>query len=178
MYRLLIIILLLISGISLSCRQKQIENQMDTEEFKLEKYLGTWYEIARFPHRFEKDLQGVTATYSLMKNGKVHVLNQGYKGSLDGKHSAAKGKAYVVSAKKTPRLKVSFFLFFYADYNILALDYDNYQWAMIGSSSPDYFWILCRQPQMDAEIFEMLKQKAIEMGYDLSKLQMVQQKAL
>lgn len=165
-----------LSGLLLqSCRVIKPAN-MEKNEFQLDKYLGKWYEIARFPHNFEKDLQGVTATYTMMDNGKVRVLNQGYRGSLDGKISSAKGKAYLVSSAHPPKLKVSFFLFFYADYNILALDYENYQWAMVGSSSPKYLWILSRKPELDSQILEMLKNKARELGYNLDKLQMVAQR--
>ncbi|MEX0986573.1 MAG: lipocalin family protein [Bacteroidales bacterium] len=143
--------------------------------FELERYLGTWYEIARYPHSFEKGLTGVTATYSMKENGKVEVLNAGFKDSLDGTYKTARGKAKFAGDPSTGHLKVSFFLFFYADYFIMDLDMENYNWALIGSSSPKYLWILCRDSHMDEELYQQLCHKAVEKGYDLAPLNKVPQ---
>jgi apolipoprotein D and lipocalin family protein len=145
------------------------------KELNLERYLGKWYEIARFPHSFEDGLVGVTATYSMRPDGKIKVINQGYDGSLDGKLKTAVGKAKIPDQTKPANLKVAFFLFFYGDYNVLELDSENYQWAMIGSSSDKYFWILSRTPQMDDKIYSMLLEKAKARGYDISKIIKVEQ---
>jgi apolipoprotein D and lipocalin family protein len=83
-----------------------------TFEFKLDKYLGTWYEIARFDHSFERGLEGATANYSLMDNGKIKVVNSGYKNGFNGKLNTAIGKAKLASPNTPRNLKVSFFLFF------------------------------------------------------------------
>jgi lipocalin len=144
------------------------------KELDLNRYLGTWYEIARFPHSFEKNLVGVTATYSMRDDGKIKVVNQGYKNALDGELSLATGKAKIPDPQKPGKLKVSFFWIFYADYNVLELD-ANYQYVMIGSSSPKYFWILSRTPQMDSSTYEMLLEKARKRGYNLDKLYQVPQ---
>jgi lipocalin len=155
----------------------QSQNNLNTTTVKdldLNRYLGTWYEIARFPHSFEKNLQGVTATYSLRKDGKIKVLNQGYKGSLDGKKSVAVGKARIPDPSNPARLQVSFFLWFYADYLVMELD-PGYQWAMIGSNSPNFFWILSRTPQMDPVLYDKLIANAKERGYDTSRIQKVEQ---
>jgi lipocalin len=141
----------------------------------LNRYLGTWYEIARFPHSFEKNLVGVTATYSLRDDGKIKVVNRGYKNTLDGEPSEAVGKAKIPDSSKPANLKVSFFWIFYGEYNVLELD-ENYQYAMIGSSTDKYFWILCRTPQMDGALFDMLLEKARKRGYNLAKLEKVPQK--
>jgi len=151
--------------------------QIDTSTVKsldLNRYLGTWYEIARFPHTFEKDLVWVTATYSLRDDGKIRVVNQGYRNSPDGRLKKATGKAKIPDPDAPARLKVSFFLFFYSDYFVMELG-DDYQYAMIGSKSPDYFWILSRTPQMKSETYEMLLARAEERGYDLSRLVKVPQ---
>ncbi len=142
----------------------------------LERYAGTWYEIARFPHRFEKDLVGVTATYTLTAGKYIEVLNQGYKNTLDGQFKQAKGKAKLADKNNTGHLKVSFFLWFYADYYVLELDETNYQYALVGSSSMNYLWILCRTAQMDETIYNKLLDKAKNRGYDISKLEKVLQK--
>jgi apolipoprotein D and lipocalin family protein len=161
----------------LSCSNRNLMKSIDNSTvatLEIEKYLGKWYEIARFPHSFEKGLAGVTATYSLRKDGKIRVVNQGYRGGLDGKRSTAEGKAKIPDPGQPARLKVSFFLFFYADYFVLELD-EQYRWAMIGSSSPNYFWILSRTPQMDEQVYSKLLEKARERGYNLDPLIRVEQ---
>lgn len=164
-------ILILSTFMVLSCAKtnSQMIDKTTVKELDLNRYLGTWYEIARFPHSFEKGLVGVTATYSIRDDGKIKVLNQGYKNTLDGELSIAEGKAKIPNKAEPGKLKVSFFWIFYADYFVLELD-ENYQYAMIGSSSPKYFWILSRTPQMAPEVYEMLLEKARKRGYNLEKL--------
>jgi len=145
------------------------------KQLELSRYLGTWYEIARFPHSFEKTLQGVTATYSLREDGKIKVLNQGYEGSINGPLKTAVGKAKIPNPADPSKLKVSFFLFFYADYLVMELDPD-YQWALVGSKTENYLWILSRTPKMDPAIYDKLVANAKKRGYDISKLTKVQQK--
>lgn len=135
----------------------------------LNRYMGRWYEIARFDHSFERGMQGVTAHYRLLPNGKVEVINSGYQDSLNGKYKQAKGKAKQPDPENPGKLKVSFFLWFYADYNVLVLD-ENYQYALIGSSSDKYLWILSRTPQLPEKTLTILIQKARSMGYDVDKL--------
>jgi apolipoprotein D and lipocalin family protein len=171
-------LLLIMSLLFILCctnTNSQMLDKTTVKSLDLNRYLGTWYEIARFPHSFEKNLVGVTATYSLRDDGKIKVLNQGFKNILDGELSKAEGKAKIPDPQKPANLKVSFFWIFYAEYNVLELD-DNYQYAMIGSSSDKYFWILCRTPQMDSSTYEMLLEKARKRGYNLAKLEKVPQK--
>lgn len=149
-------------------------DQTTVKELDLNRYLGTWYEIARFPHSFEKGLVGVTANYSLRADGKIRVINKGYENSLNGKLSVAEGKAKIPDKADPGKLKVSFFWIFYADYYVLELDAE-YKYVMIGSSSPKYFWILSRTPQMDESTYNMLLDKARTRGYNLDKLEKVQQ---
>jgi len=159
--------------ILIACKQPamtQPDQTINSEfSFQLEKYLGKWYEIARFDHSFERGLQGTTATYTLSPDGKIVVLNQGFKNSLNGKLNKAIGKAKITTPDTPRNLRVSFFLFFYAPYNILELDPD-YQYALIGSNSSKYLWILSRTPQMDDKTYNMLLEKAKARGYDTSKL--------
>ena len=164
---------------SLCCTKtnSQMIDQTTVKELDLNRYLGTWYEIARFPHSFEKNLVGVTATYSLRADGKIEVLNQGYRNTLEGERSKAVGKAKIPNKQEPGKLKVSFFWIFYGDYNVLELD-ENYQYVMIGSSTDKYFWILCRTPQMAPEVYEMLLEKARKRGYNLDKLEKVLQKEI
>ena len=120
-----------------NAQSPQFDNS-PVKSFDLSRYLGTWYEIARFDHSFERGMENVTAEYSLKDDGTVKVLNSGLK---KGKPKVAEGKARQPDPKGNPaHLEVSFFLFFYSDYNILMLD-DLYHVALVGSSSPDYLWI-------------------------------------
>ncbi len=161
----------------LGCQaEKTIIDTKTVDQLELNKYLGTWYEIARFQHSFEKDLVGVTATYNLRDDGKIEVVNSGYKNTLDGEYTQATGKAKIPNTSKPGQLKVAFFLFFYADYNVLVLDSENYQYALIGSSTPKYLWILSRTPQMDEATYNMLVEEARKRGYDTGLLFKVPQK--
>jgi lipocalin len=170
----LVLILVVLIAFSCTKTKSQMIDQTTVKELDLNRYLGTWYEIARFPHSFEKGLVGVTANYSLRTDGKIRVINKGYENSLNGKLSVAEGKAKISDKADTGKLKVSFFWIFYADYYVLELDAE-YKYVMIGSSSPKYFWILSRTPQMDESTYNMLLDKARTRGYNLDKLEKVQQ---
>lgn len=145
------------------------------KDLDINKYLGTWYEIARYDHRFERGLEGVTAHYSFRKDGKIRVENSGYKGTLDGQKSTSIGKAKIPDPSVPSKLKVSFFWFFYGDYFVLELD-ENYQWALIGSSSDNYLWILSRKPVIDESLYQDLISKLKKRGYDVEQLIRVKQK--
>lgn len=169
----------LIGNVFNSCKiQKSMIDNTVVNELDIKKYLGTWYEIARYDHSFERGLEGVTANYSMRADGKIKVINSGYKNSLDGKFSQAVGKAKIPDPIHDPaKIKVSFFLFFYGDYYVMELDKD-YQWALIGSSSDKYLWILSRKPQMEKELYNELLERLKKRGYDVSKLIKVEQKEI
>ena len=172
-------ILLLFSLTFESCNaQNSMIDKTVIEKLDINRYLGTWYEIARYDHSFERGMVGVTANYSMRNDGKIKVLNSGYKNSFDGTFSQAVGKAKIPDPIKNPaKLKVSFFWFFYGDYYVMDLD-KNYQWALIGSSSDKYLWILSREPQMDKTLYLNLLNKLQKRGYDTSKLIKVEQKII
>lgn len=165
-------VILMMLLFAFSCKSKAPQRSV-VPEVDLKRYEGVWYEIARYPHRFEKDLVGVTATYTLREDGKIDVLNQGYKGTLDGELSKATAVAKITDPSEPGRLKVFFVPFFGAGYFILDLDTVNYQYALVGSNSMNYLWILGRTPQMEESVYEMLTRKAASLGYDLSKLEKV-----
>jgi len=142
------------------------------DNFSLEKYLGTWYEIARMPVSFENDLHNVTATYRLREDGKVSVVNRGIR--PNGRETVAHGKAKFAAAQNVGYLKVSFFWFFYADYIIVDLD-SAYQYVMVAGSSTKYLWILSRKPQLDSVVLRQLVNSARALGYDTAKLIMTPQ---
>jgi lipocalin len=164
----------LLMAFSCTKTNSQMIDTNTVKELDLNRYLGTWYEIARFPHSFEKGMAGVTANYSLRDDGKIRVLNKGYKNGLNGKLSIAEGKAKIPDQSQPGKLKVSFFWIFYGDYYVLELG-PNYDYVMIGSSSPKYFWILSRTPQMEETTYNMLLDKARQRGYNLDNLEKVPQ---
>lgn len=141
----------------------------------VKRYMGTWFEIARFPQRFERGLVGVTANYTLLPNGKVRVLNSGYERDFNGRLRTATGSARVVDTATNAKLKVSFFWPFSADYWILELGKD-YEFAVVGEESRKYLWILSRTPQMDEGVYKELLKRVQSKGFDISKLEKVPQK--
>lgn len=149
--------------------QDQVIDKSVVKDFDLNSYLGQWYEIARYDHWFERDLVGVTATYSLADDGTLKVVNKGFKKTLDGKESQVIGKAKIPNPEEPSKLKVSFFWFFYGDYYILEMD-ENYQWATIGSKSDKYLWILSRTPQLERKTYDHIIRLLKKRGYNDEKL--------
>lgn len=142
--------------------------------FDVQRYMGTWYEIARLDHSFERGLVNVTATYSLNGDGSLRVVNRGFDPKLK-RWKEAVGKAYFVSGSDRGRLKVSFFGPFYGGYNILEIDENNYSYALICGNSRSYLWILARRPELPEMVRATLTRKAKSLGFDTGSLIYVQQ---
>jgi apolipoprotein D and lipocalin family protein len=142
-------------------------------DFELDRYLGTWYEIARLDHRFERGLSNVTANYSLRDDGGVKVINRGYNAE-DQEWDEAEGKAYFVGDEDVGQLKVSFFGPFYGGYNVIELDKAGYQYSMVAGPDRSYLWILSRSPDLDDAVLERLLAKAGDLGFPLGELIMVE----
>lgn len=140
-------------------------------EFDLVRYMGTWYEIARYDHKFERGLEAVQATYTLGPDRRVKVENSGFDVRRQ-RRSVALGKAHATDVPG--RLRVSFFWIFYSDYNVLALGPD-YSWALVGSRSPKYLWILSRTPTLPRETLDGILRQARLRGYDTDRLIYVDQ---
>ena len=138
------------------------------------RYLGTWYEIARFPSYFERGCVGTTATYSLRSDGDIEVLNRCVKGSLQGKLKEAKGKAWVPNPSEPGKLKVQFFWPFRGDYWVVELG-ENYQYSVVGNPDFDYCWILSRTPTLPAEVYEGIVSRLKERGYPVERFERVPQ---
>ena len=145
------------------------DNATAVRNFNLERYLGTWYEIARLDHRFERGPSQVHAEYTMRDDGGVSVMNSGYS-QEDGQWKRAKGRAYLVDKPDIGRLKVAFFGPLYGAYNIVALDNEHYTYSMVISSNTSYLWILARQPTLDSGILDQLVTKAGELGFDTGAL--------
>jgi len=149
--------------------QLTVDNSV-IDSLDVNRYLGEWYEIARFDHSFERGLDYCKAGYTLQEDGTIEVLNTGIK---NGEPKEAKGKGKLTD---TPALlRVSFFGPFYSDYRVMMLD-SAYQYALIGSGSDDYLWILARKPQLDENTKVAVLDEAKRRGYDTSKLIWVKQK--
>ena len=138
------------------------------QNFDSEKYLGKWYEIARFDYRFEKNLDNVTATYSLNSDGTIKVDNKGYD-YVKKEWKQSVGEARFVNSKNEARLKVTFFKPFWAGYNVIDID-ENYQNVLVVGKNLDYIWILSREKTIPENMKQRFLNKAKELGYDTSKL--------
>ena len=141
--------------------------------FDASKYMGTWYELARIDHRFEKGLTQVSATYSLNADGSVTVRNRGYDPAKQARREA-QGKARFLGQADEAALKVSFFGPVYGGYNVVSLD-DQYQTALVIGSSTDYMWILSRSKTIPEAQRQGLLQKAQALGVDLGQVIRVEQ---
>jgi len=135
----------------------------------LNRYAGTWYEIARFPHRFQKNCYASRAIYALRDDGLIQVTNECRQGAVDGPLKSVQGKARVVDRESNAKLQVSFFWPFWGDYWIIDLDPD-YQWAVVGHPSRRYLWILGRNPNLEDDVLRGIRQRLQEQRYDLAAL--------
>src|SRR5210317_1463748 len=142
----------------------------------LDRYVGQWYEIARYHHRFQEGCAGSKAIYSLRDDGKIKVINECYDKSFSGKLRTAKGKAWVVDKETNARLKVSFFWPFAGDYWVIDLGQD-YEYAVVGHPNRKYLWILSRTPVMDEEVYKSILARLQKQEYDTAKLISTDQKS-
>ena len=152
-----------------ACDASSKVDNSTVKSIDLNRYLGSWYEIAKFDHSFERGLDYAMANYTLRNDGKIDVLNTGIK---DGRAKDAKGIAKTTNIPGL--LKVSFFGPFYSDYRIMMLDAD-YQYVLVGGSTDKYLWILSRTPQLDDATKTLILAEANRRGYDTSKLIWVKQ---
>jgi apolipoprotein D and lipocalin family protein len=136
----------------------------------LGRYMGTWYEIARYPASFERDCVASTAEYRLRPDRTVEVVNRCRVGSFDGRERKIRGIARVVDPQTNARLKVAFFWPFEGDYSIIMLD-NEYRWAVVGEPRRRYLWILSRTPQLDESTYSTILARLPALGYEPSKLQ-------
>lgn len=163
--------ILVIMTILFSC--KTIPNSVvAVTSFEKERYLGKWYEIARKDFKYERDLNNVTAEYSLNKDGSIKVVNKGYN-TIKNEWASAIGKAKFVGDENVAMLKVSFFGPFYSGYNVIAIDKD-YKYALVAGNDFDLLWILSRETQIPIEIKEKYLKIAEDFGYNTSDLIWVQ----
>lgn len=137
--------------------------------FDLQRYLGTWYEIARLDHSFERNLSRVSAEYSLRPDGGVRVVNRGWL-APEARWKEAVGRAYFVQEADQGYLKVSFFGPFYGSYVIFSLDHAGYQHALVCGPDHSYLWILARSTSLSDGVKQQLIARARDAGFDVSSL--------
>lgn len=149
-------------------------NVQPVDDFELERYLGTWYEIARLDHSFERGLENVTAEYSLRDDGGIDVVNRGFSPE-ENEWAEATGKAYFVDSPEKGYLKVSFFGPFYGSYVIFELDKAHYQYAFVAGPNHSYLWLLSRTPTVSDELMTRFVELTETLGFDTSELIVVPQ---
>lgn len=142
--------------------------------FDAGRYLGTWYEIARIDHRFEKGLSRVSAEYRRRPGGGITVVNRGFD-ARTGKWKRSTGKAFFVDGEDKGHLKVSFFGPFYGQYIVFDLDRENYRYALVGGKGTSYFWLLSRTPTMDPALRDRLIARAVAQGFRRADILLVEQ---
>lgn len=172
MKKMFYFLLLMCLIIPCACASGRTVDNTTVKNLDLNRYLGTWFEIARFDHSFERGVEFATANYILRDDGKVRVVNSGLK---DGHYKESIGKAFLPDPAGEPaRLRVSFFGPFYSDYRVLMLSED-YHYALVGSKSAKYLWILSRTPYVPEQVMEQILAEATRRGYDTSLLHWVDQ---
>lgn len=168
-YRLIGIIAAMICAMVATSCTRVPDGVVPVSDFEISRCLGTWHEIMRLDHRFERGLTNVNATYALKADGTVSVVNHG----LDRENcewSSVEGYAEFMGAREVGSLAVTFFWPVSGGYHIFALDKDNYQWAAVSGPSRDYLWILARKPDLDASIRTQLVEKAGSLGFAVDDL--------
>lgn len=145
------------------------DNLQPVNEFDIQRYLGTWYEIARLDHSFERGLDNISAEYTLRDDGGVQVINKGFS-KAEEKWSRAEGRAYFVGREDVGHLKVSFFGPFYGTYAIFELDKEDYQHAFISGPDTSYLWLLSRTPTVDKGLIKQFINKSKSLGFNTDEL--------
>jgi len=155
-----------------SCNSKK---ELPTvQNLEIEKYAGTWYEIAKLPNSFEKNLECVSATYSLQDDGKIAVFNKGKKTNGDSAWKTIKGSAKIPDSNEPGRLKVTFFWPFAGDYYVIDLA-DDYSYALVGSPDRKYLWILSRETTLNKAIYSRLVERAKELEFPVELIERMNQ---
>lgn len=142
--------------------------------FDAKRYLGTWYEIARLDHSFERGLSRVTAEYRRSDDGSLAIINRGWSAD-ERRWKQAEGRAAFVGAPDVGHLKVSFFGPFYGAYVVFELDRESYRYALVSGPDRSYLWLLARAPTLDDTTRDRLVARARALGFDTERLIFVDQ---
>ena len=174
LFQFILCLLLIISTILINSFMTAAQTLQSVSSVDLNKYSGKWYEISSFPQQFQKGCHCTTAEYTLSEKGFVIVENKCRKGSVTGKESYIKGKAFVTANSNNAKLKVQFFWPFTGKYWIIDLA-DDYSYAVVSHPNRKYLWILSRTPKMNNEIYQQIISRLVEKGLDVSKLKITEQ---
>lgn len=163
-------------AISASAQVKPAGPLQSVPSVDLKRYAGKWYEIAKYPNRFQKKCVGnTTANYTLKDNGRIEVRNECV--LKDGKTEVAIGEAKINDKNTNSKLKVRFapgalswLPFVWANYWIIDLDPD-YEYVAIGEPKRNYFWILSRKPTMNDSTYQNILRRAEAMGFDPARVE-------
>ncbi|MBX3007277.1 MAG: lipocalin family protein [Melioribacteraceae bacterium] len=166
-YLLLMVILITVGCSSTNYPPLDVVDKVDVN-----RYLGKWYEIARLPFKQQTGCECTSAEYQLIDSTTLKVINKCLK---EGEIDDAEGKAFVVEGSNNAKLRVQFFWPFRGDYWVIDLDEENYQYAVVGTPSRKYLWILSRIPKMDDKLFQKLIDNASSKGFDMTKLEVTKQ---
>lgn len=153
--------------LSLACSSTKPLKTVD--QVDIQSYSGKWYEIARLPNRFEEGLKCVSATYEVIDNRKIRVINRGINIDDTSDISQSIGKARIPNPNEPAKLKVSFFWPFSGSYWIIELD-DDYQYALVGEPKRNYLWILSRKPELSPAVYNKLVTRAKADGFPVDDL--------
>ena len=164
--------LLLSCALLVSCLGRP-EAVLPVAELDTQRYLGTWYEVARLDHSFERGLSNVTADYSMREDGGLRVINRGHSAE-EGDWQQAEGRAYTIEEDQPGHLKVSFFGPFFGSYVVFELDSD-YQHAFVAGNTTNYLWLLARTPIVSDELKRHFLQRAEVLGFEVEDLIFVDQ---
>jgi apolipoprotein D and lipocalin family protein len=169
------IALLFFLGFAVACAQRGVPPRT-VERLELERYLGTWYEIASFPSWFQRNCVATQATYSRTDDGRVRVENACREKTFSGDWNGIEGVAWPAEPGDFTRLKVQFFWPMRGDYWVLALDPD-YRWALVGHPNREYLWVLSRTRAIEEPRYAEIVALAQSQGYDVTKLRRTLQPA-
>jgi apolipoprotein D and lipocalin family protein len=151
-----------------ACSTAPPEGLQAVTPFDVQRYQGTWYEIARLDHSFERNLTDVSASYMVQTDGSVQVINRGFN-TRKNEWKEAVGKALFTGESDRGSLKVSFFGPFYGGYHVVALD-PEYRWSMVVGPDRDYLWILARDKQLEPPLKAQLLRQAKAFGWPVDQL--------
>jgi apolipoprotein D and lipocalin family protein len=161
---------LLLAG---SARPQRVGNPVVPEPLKpvdLLRYLGRWYEFARYDNRFERHCEAVIADYSQRPDGRIRIISTARRGGPKGRVRVATGRAKIVPGSANAKLRLSFFWpLFWGHYWILDHD-DDYRWAVVGEPSGKYLWLLTRQAVPERAVQDLLVARARALGFDTHRL--------
>ncbi len=167
------LLMVFLSVTILAAKPSKIETVRNVD---LDRYTGTWYEIARMPNKHEKGMVEVTSTLKKVGKNRYQLISSGYKGSRGGKQSTIRGTVEIPDRNNTGNLKLKVFLFT-VDFQIIDIDHKNYNYALVTSDGGKNLWIFCKSPVMDSRDYEKMMDSARDKGFEVARLERVSQES-